>query len=545
MFLTSPQRALMRQILTRLLIVWLMCSILAGATLSAWAQSPGGITPTNPTTPPAAGGGGLVWKICDPPPVCFESKAAKEAWAKKENCRFIEEVCEKTTPEQDKKGARDEDKGFWGGLWDKVKGSLTYGYEFVKGLYAGLKEQVADLVHLFTNASEVIQGLVQLGKAFFDDPKGTLASLGELLGQEAIDAITKATQCGAYDLGKVVATYVNPYFAVKLAQRLTKYGGKLADASKALRHEYGCVSFAAGTLVFTANGLVPIEQIAVGQQVLSRNERSYADRQQSVTHTVTRQASSYQLLTTESGSYRVTGEHPLWLQGKGWTPADQVQADDVLAGERLDSLVIANQAVAESLRVYNFSVGRTPSYFVGSAGIWVHNVSCSTGVFSKPYQHLTQYERGMRGEYDVFMELVNKGMQPVGKSFDPRGKTPEELFAHWYGRKGIDGIYKDADGNYYIIESKAMGGKKPDDPQDCVAKLCMTKNSGRQLSDDWLKDRLESLVDDPEELAKIKAALAQGKVKKIYAQTDGAGTTYHHVVDLLPSDVKLGVQWFP
>jgi len=526
MFLTQP----LRHVLARLLIVWLMLCVLAGATLSAWAQS---------------SGGGVVWKICEPPPICFESKEAKEAWAKEEKCRFIEEVCEKTTPEQDKKGASEADKSLWGQLWDSVKGALTYGYEFVKGLYAGLKDQIADLTYLFTNTGDVIQGLIQLGKAFFEDPKGTLLSLGELLGQEAVDAITKATQCGAYDLGKVVATYVNPYFAVKLAQRLTKYGGKLADASKAVKRDYGCVSFAAGTLVFTANGLIPIEQVTIGRQVLSRNERNYADRPQAVTHTMNRQASAYQLLTTEGGSYRVTPEHPMWLQGKGWTPAEQVQPGDVLAGERLDSLVITNQAVAQPLRVYNLSVGRTPSYFVGTVGIWVHNIHCDTRVFSKPYKDLEPHERGFRGEYDVFKQLLDKGMQPVGKSFDPRGKDPQELFAKWYGSRGIDGIYKDADGNYIIIESKAMDGEKPGDPEGCKAKLCMTKNSGRQLSKNWVNERLKDLVDDPDELAKIKAAMKDGKVQRIYAQTDHKGTTYHHVVDLSNNDVELGKEWKP
>ena len=542
MFLRQPTQSALRDLLARLLIVWLMLCILASATLSAWAQSSGGATPA---TPPATGGG-VVWKICDPPPICFKSKAAKEKWAEEEHCRFIEDVCEKTTPEQDKEGLKPENQGIFGKLWDLLKDSgLRYGAEFITGLYAGLRDQVADLVRLFTDTADVIEGLVQLGKAFFDDPKGTLASLGELLGQEAVDAITKATQCSAYDLGKVIATYVNPYFAVKLAQRLTKYGGKLAEAAKAVKHDYGCVSFAAGTPVFTPNGLVPIEQITVGQQVLSRNEHNYADRPQAVTHTMNRQASNYRLLTTEDGSYRVTGEHPLWLQGKGWTPAAQVQPDDVLAGERLDSLVIANRSVAQPLRVYNLSVGITPSYFVGTVGVWVHNISCDTRVFSKSYDDLKPHERGFRGEYDVFKQLLDKGMQPVGKSFDPRGKDPQELFAKWYGSRGIDGIYKDADGNYIIIESKAMDGEKPGDPEGCKAKLCMTKNSGRQLSKNWVNERLKDLVDDPDELAKIQAAMKEGKVKKIYAQTDHKGTTYHEVVDLFDYDVELGKEWRP
>jgi len=529
MFLTQP----LRHVLARLLIVWLMLCVLAGATLSAWAQS---------------SGGGVVWKICEPPPICFESKQAKEAWAKEEKCRFIEEVCEKTTPEQDKKGASEADKSLWGQLWDSVKGALTYGYEFVKGLYAGLKDQIADLTYLFTNTGDVVQGLIQLGKAFFEDPKGTLLSLGELLGQEAVDAITKATQCGAYDLGKVVATYVNPYFAVKLAQRLTKYGGKLADAAKDLKREYHCASFAAGTLIFTTGGLVPIEQITVGQQVLSRNERNYMDRPQAVTHITARQASAYQLLTTEGGTYRITAEHPVWLQGRGWTPAGQVQVDDVLAGERLDSLVIANEAVPESVRVYNFTVARTANYFAGMVPVWVHNASpCALELDSKPWAALKPKEKGFRGEVSVYDELTEGGYKTVGNSFDPKSKNLNDAFADWDGQTGIDGIYRDANGRYFIVESKATGGTKKADPDGCVDKLCIMATGERQMSKKWIIARLEKAVPDAVERQKIIDGLENqdGSVTRLYAQTDAHGTSYNVINEFEPDKVTIGTKWKP
>jgi hypothetical protein len=540
MFLIDLSRTALRQVLVRLLLVWLMCSVLALSTLSAWGQAAGGMSP--------APGSGIVWKICDPPPICFGSKEAKEEWAKARECRFIEEVCEKTTPEQDKHGAKEADKSFWGALWDSVKGGLTYGYEFVKGLYAGLKDQVADLVHLFTNAADVVQGLIQLGKAFFVDPKGTLASLGELLGQEAVDAITKATQCGAFDLGKVVATYVNPYFAVKLAQRLTKYGGKLAEASKAVKRDYGCVSFAAGTLVLSASGLVPIEQITVGQLVLSRNDSSYADRPQAVTYTTSRQASGYQQLVTEGGSYRVTGEHPVWLQGKGWTPAAQVQAGDVLAGERLDSVVVSNQAVAQPLRVYNFSVGWTPSYFVGSAGIWVHNVAkCSLDIYTKRWNDLTKEEKGFRGEVIVLENLIGHKYEPVAGSFDYRGKSPTDAYAARAGMHTLDGVLKNPNGKYVLIESKATGGTSKSDPEGCVDRLCKLKNDDRQMSKKYILERLQATVSDPVERQKIIDGLEKddGSVTRVYAQIDARGPIYNVITETAEDGVKIGKKWNP
>lgn len=525
-----------------LLLALMMMAVLNLSAHAAWAALPpaGG----------GGGGGGITWKVCEPPPICFISQAAKDKWAKEHQCQFLDDVCSKTTPDKDNTGAPDEDQGFWGGMWSSIKGSVVYGYEFVKGLVTGLKDQVMDLVHMVTDFDEVVVGLAQLGKAFFDDPKGTLAQLAELLGQEAIDTITRATQCGAYDLGNVIGSYVSPAFALKLASRLTKYSGKLSEATKALKREYGCASFGAGTPVLTPHGLQPIQAIAEGQQVLSRNETSYADRAQEVTHTFGRLAPHHRLLKTEAGSYRLTDEHPLWVQGKGWTEAVDVAVDDVLAGAHGDVLVLANDAVDQPLRVYNFSVDKTPSYFIGAEGIWAHNanVHCRIDLDSRAFNKLDDAKgRGFRGELDVLRDLKKNGYVPVGKSFDPGTKTMDVAFKEWDGQTGIDAIYKDKNGNYVIVESKATGGTKKSDPDGCVAKLCTMKTGERQMSDQWIDDRLDAIVTDPVERQIIRDNLTKknGVVTRVYAQTDEHGTQYNVIDRVNPTEVKIGKGWKP
>lgn len=384
MFLIHLSPIALRQVLVRLLLVWLMCSVLALSTLSAWGQAAGGMSP--------APGSGIVWKICDPPPICLESKAAKEKWAKDHQCRFIEDVCEERG--KDNQGAPPGDKGFWGGLWQSIKSNLVYGYNFVRGIFEGMKGQVADLINLISNPAEVISGLVELGKAFYNDPKGTVQKIGELLGQEAVDALTKATRCGAFDLGKVIGQYVSPAVALKLASRLTRYAGKLGDAVRSIKVDVGCASFALGTLVMTPNGAVPIEQVSVGQLVDSRNDSSFAEKAREVEHIFTRIAPSHRLLRTEAGTLAVTDEHPLWVQGKGWTEAHAIDVDDVIAGQRGDVLVIDNEKVDRPLPVHNFSVAITPSYFVGPDWVWVHNAKCSLPTPYKATPSPSKYRLG-------------------------------------------------------------------------------------------------------------------------------------------------------
>jgi hypothetical protein len=527
-----------------LLIAACMFCICSFSPASAQIPLPGGGGEMTPVPP---GGGGGIKLLCQVPPGICPTKEFREEWAKKNNCQFPEDVCEKTNASDDRYGPKDKDEGFWGSLWDGVKGSVTYGYEFVKGVVAGLKGQLSDLWNMVTNPGEIISGLVALGQSFYDDPKGTMKALGEMLGQEAVNTFTRATQCGAYDLGKVIGSYVSPAFGLKLATNLTKFSGKLGDAAKALRKEYGCASFAAGTLVFTPNGLVPIETVAVGQQVGSRNEFSFADRPQSVTNVFGRLAPSYRRLVTEAEELKVTDEHPLWLQGKGWTEAHQLAPGDVIAGDGGDTMVLANVAVKQPVRVYNFSVEHTPNYFVGLSQIWAHNARiCDLKIKAKRYDSLEPFERGFRAEFEVSVLMKNADFEPVGGT--PRFKgNPQDDFAAWDGQTGIDGIYKNAAGDWVIIESKGTGALKKSDPEGCKGGMCKMVGGERQMSDVWIDERLGKIL-NPTELAEYKTAKAAGKVKKVYAITDAKGvTTTHSIIDIRPGDkdVKVGSPWDP
>jgi Pretoxin HINT domain len=324
------------------------------AAMPAWAQS----SSINITT-----------SICDPN-FCPISKTD---YAKSNNCKFLEDICPGV--KQDNKGAKEEDKGFWGEAWDTIAGGATYGYEFMKGLATGLLSQVTDLWDLVSSPIETAKGLIALGKAFYDDPKGTTLKLAEVLGKEAVNAIIQSTQCGPYYLGNVIGKYVSPAVALKIAGKLGKFG-KLDDVVKAVKKDFGCASFAAGTPVWTSTGSVSIQSISIGQIVESRHDQKWSQIPQKVNNTFSRSAPSYYQLRTEEESFQVTEEHPLWVQGKGWTPAKDLTDEDVLVTIAGDTLVKAISKVNKPLQVYNFAVENTPNYFVGNSGLWAHNTKC-------------------------------------------------------------------------------------------------------------------------------------------------------------------------
>ncbi len=132
--------------------------------------------------------------------------------------------------------------------------------------------------------------------------------------------------------------------------------------------------FSAGTLVSTRNGSVPIERVKVGDQVLAQDvvtgELAYRAVQGS---RQTRVAPTRSIELSDGEGIRATDIHRFWLTGQGW-----VMAQDLQPGDRLRSLgrTVAVASVSGNsapVPVYNLEVVGTPTYFVGSSQVLVHD----------------------------------------------------------------------------------------------------------------------------------------------------------------------------
>lgn len=190
--------------------------------------------------------------------------------------------------------------------------------------------------------------------------------------------------------------------------------------------------FAPGTLVRTKEGLKPIEQIKVGDYVLSKPEsgeggKAYKRVVNTFVHeNKTVRGISYSTIDgADNGSFFVTENHPFWVVGIGWTRADLVKPGQELEladGSRvmvfvnelvfrtlqpgvgwsayddcdefgsefdfINQTVVRNQVHVDGeilysedplikLRVYNFEVEDFHTYYVGEMGVWVHNADCA------------------------------------------------------------------------------------------------------------------------------------------------------------------------
>jgi hypothetical protein len=149
----------------------------------------------------------------------------------------------------------------------------------------------------------------------------------------------------------------------------------------------GKTCFVAGTPVHTKEGLKPIEEIKVGDEVLSYDQQTKRTEYKPVTQTYIKQATSLVAVTVagETAPIVATPEHPFLIRrardglASGdddgeWKAAGELQVGaEVLRPDGSWVGVVALDRRAEAATVYNFEVEDNHDYFVGQRGALVHN----------------------------------------------------------------------------------------------------------------------------------------------------------------------------
>ena len=142
--------------------------------------------------------------------------------------------------------------------------------------------------------------------------------------------------------------------------------------------------FKAGTPVVTENGSVAIEDIAVGDRVLSYDYVTGEQSYQTVTATSIRQTNELVALSVGGEQIITTPRHPFYVVNDdtyhGYTAAEYLSAGDCILTADGNYAVIESvekQPLADPIDVYNFTVEKNHSYYVGETELLVHNYSCS------------------------------------------------------------------------------------------------------------------------------------------------------------------------
>jgi hypothetical protein len=149
--------------------------------------------------------------------------------------------------------------------------------------------------------------------------------------------------------------------------------------------------FIAGTMICTASGSVPIEQIQPGDWVYSAHERTGELSLRPVMElyrnvvpeiwTVAYDHDHDHDPATPDATLDCTPGHPFWSEDV----QAFISASDLSAGSRVRLITGESARVAavhprrgpptgRGTTVYNFAVAEHHTYFAGAGGVWVHNV---------------------------------------------------------------------------------------------------------------------------------------------------------------------------
>ena len=204
--------------------------------------------------------------------------------------------------------------------------------------------------------------------------------------------------------------------------------------------------FAAGTLVATMSGAVAIEAVEVGDLVWAKNELTQQAELAEVVTLFEREVDEVWQLTAGETVLETTDEHPFFVEGQGWTQAEDLNVGNLLltldgATLRLDSV----ERVERTATVFNFEVRGLHNYFVGDDQVLVHNTDCDVD----DYAEITlRYVEGMpRREFarkaNALRELGEQGMlvraaNPVARdrsiTKDYRQNLIDRIWARYSGQ---------------------------------------------------------------------------------------------------------------
>jgi len=134
--------------------------------------------------------------------------------------------------------------------------------------------------------------------------------------------------------------------------------------------------FVVGTLVATDQGLKAIEDIKIGDKVLSSNTNTGEQTYKEVLDTFVSKHQTLVDIKVNGEVITTTPEHPFFVNGIEWKQAHELQVEDTLRNEQREIISISDvkvYTVEKEIEAYNFEVEEFHTYYVGNSFILTHN----------------------------------------------------------------------------------------------------------------------------------------------------------------------------
>ena len=135
--------------------------------------------------------------------------------------------------------------------------------------------------------------------------------------------------------------------------------------------------FVEGTMVLTAEGLVAIECIAVGDMVIATDLETGETAEKEVKNTFVNETEELAHVFVDNEEIVCTPGHKFYAPERGWTSAIKLRAGDKLQlvnGEYVTVEKVQHELLEEPVKIYNFEVEDFHTYYVGTdVQVLVHN----------------------------------------------------------------------------------------------------------------------------------------------------------------------------
>jgi RHS repeat-associated protein len=245
--------------------------------------------------------------------------------------------------------------------------------------------------------------------------------------------------------------------AVKASGRLSKFGSTASRIGRGVASlvKSGCGarnSFAPDTPVLMANGdYQRISDVVAGDWVLAVDPATGEMAAQPVLEVIAGQGTKHlvaiDLDGDPNGALVATAEHPIWVDGKGWTAAQDLRGGDFLA--TADGLLVRVAGVVDGgsvsdATVFNLTVGGSHTFVVDDDGfdVVVHNgAACKVnynlahvlGGHGSTSRVLGKGRFRSRNVAEV-KHLINETIRK-GKSRPNTNGRPGRIYEHDFGRQ--------------------------------------------------------------------------------------------------------------
>ncbi|MHA6530788.1 polymorphic toxin-type HINT domain-containing protein [Paenibacillus sp. BAC0078] len=328
-------------------------------------------------------------------------------------------------------------------LNDAIAHKLNKGSDLYKAYYNKIRDRYGFASFMDTNRYNYLYGFLT-GTSAYKNSAGN----ADWAREELIKAFFKENEA------KYIAD-IALGAAAGVSMRNPTVGKQSKPSGKS---SFGCNCFVSGTKVQTDEGEKNIEDIKVGDKVLSKNEETGEVAYKEVTDTFNHETDEIYKIQVGGQTIESTFNHPFYVKDKGWTFVKDLKVGDLLVQSdgnklKIDSIELEHKLVT----VYNMTVDEFHTYFVSDLGIWVHNTECSLTISKAAARVAKKLSPEAKKGYEAAIKGLEtgdlRGLNAHPLSGNRKGQWAVDIKGSGSGRGDARVIYtKDSDGNINVVE---------------------------------------------------------------------------------------------